>query len=231
MPETPEPVASNPPTTTAQLSENTTQATTSNEAPPSTILTAEEPTQTGAPEAYSDFKVPDGYTLDKAVVDEASPLFKEMNLTQDQAQKLADFFIKHNQASVNKLYNEFSETWKGWQNESKAWLASNGGESQVKATIGRALNQIFQKDGSPDSEAIEGFRKAMELTRAGDNPYFVRALSVMAKAFVEPRQIQGNGPSPLGQTPPNSSQLSPAERMYPGGPRTGPFIAPQPQSG
>src|SRR5258708_4608855 len=50
-------------------------------------------TPTGAPETYADFKVPDGYTLDADVAKEATTIFKALNLGQDQAQQLVDFYV------------------------------------------------------------------------------------------------------------------------------------------
>jgi hypothetical protein len=46
----------------------------------------------GAPETYEAFAVPEGVTLDEAVIAEAVPVFKDLGLKQDQAQKLVDFW-------------------------------------------------------------------------------------------------------------------------------------------
>ena len=47
----------------------------------------------GAPETYADFTVPEGSTVSKEVIGEsATPLFRELGLSQDQAQKLVDFY-------------------------------------------------------------------------------------------------------------------------------------------
>lgn len=64
--------------------------------PPETTTTPGEPAKAleplkGAPEKYGDFKVPEGITLDKAVVDRFHGVAKTANLTQDQAQALVDF--------------------------------------------------------------------------------------------------------------------------------------------
>lgn len=46
---------------------------------------------TGAPEAYEDFKLPDGMEMDADVLGEFKGLAKELNIPQAQAQKLIDF--------------------------------------------------------------------------------------------------------------------------------------------
>ena len=48
----------------------------------------------GAPESYSDFTLPDGFTWDDARKGEATTLFKELNLPQESAQKLVDAYCK-----------------------------------------------------------------------------------------------------------------------------------------
>ena len=40
-----------------------------------------------APETYADFTLPEGVELDTALLTDAAPLFKELGLTQEQAQK------------------------------------------------------------------------------------------------------------------------------------------------
>src|SRR5215471_16234978 len=47
---------------------------------------------TGAPETYEAFTVPDGFELNDDVQKQAGDLFKGMNLSQGDAQKLVDFY-------------------------------------------------------------------------------------------------------------------------------------------
>ncbi|QHA83542.1 peptidase [Pseudomonas mediterranea] len=48
----------------------------------------------GAPEAYTDFTLPDGMELDADVLGEFTAFAKELNLPQDKAQKIVDFQTK-----------------------------------------------------------------------------------------------------------------------------------------
>lgn len=52
------------------------------------------PELTGAPEAYGDFALPDGFTLDGDRKDLALSLFRDSNLSQAGAQKYIDAFTK-----------------------------------------------------------------------------------------------------------------------------------------
>lgn len=68
-----------------------------------------------APEKY-EFKVPEGMTVDQALADKVSPLFKEVGLTQEQAQKLVDVYAEHiktlgveGKAAEEKSFQKFLE--------------------------------------------------------------------------------------------------------------------------
>ena len=57
----------------------------------------------GAPEKYDAFTVPEGYNLDETAVTEFGALAKELNLTQENAQKLVDYQVKFQQAQNARL--------------------------------------------------------------------------------------------------------------------------------
>ena len=57
----------------------------------------------GAPDQYEAFKVPEGVTIDETAATEFGTLAKELNLTQENAQKLVDYQIKFQQAQNAKL--------------------------------------------------------------------------------------------------------------------------------
>src|SRR5262245_55633150 len=48
--------------------------------------------QSKAPEKYADFKIPDGMAVDAKALEAFTPALRELNLTQDQAQKLVDVY-------------------------------------------------------------------------------------------------------------------------------------------
>lgn len=63
----------------------------------------------GVPEKY-EFKVPEGQKLDEAAVKEATEVFRDLGLTNEQAQKLIDLDFKRQAASA-KAFKEQTETW------------------------------------------------------------------------------------------------------------------------
>jgi len=71
----------------------------------------------GAPEKYESFTVPEGFKLDEARVTDMSNLFKELNLTQGNAQKLVDAYCKYAQEQASAQQNADMEMRKTWRNE------------------------------------------------------------------------------------------------------------------
>lgn len=173
---------------------------------------AKEPAKAaGAPETYADFKAPEGYEIDKAAIEAAAPIFKELNLNQDQAQKLVDFYATQNKDAAEAPY-------KAWENLRNEWRDSvikdpalgdgkAGLRPEVNATIGRAIDSL-------DPAVAKDFREALVLTGAGDNPAFVKAFYNLAKQLGEGTLVKGGGPSPGGQASP-SAPRSAAAALYP----------------
>lgn len=165
-------------------------------------------TPTGAPEKYEDFKVPDGYTLDAEVAKEAGTKFKELNLSQGQAQSLIDFYVAKTQEAFQQPYKAYEDMRKGWVEEVKAHPEIGGKLDQVKTTVARAI------DGLGDAKLASDFRQAMDTTGAGDNPAFIRVFYKLAQMVTEGKATDGGKPSPLGQREPGLKP-SAAQAMYP----------------
>lgn len=165
----------------------------------------------GAPEKYETFKAPEGMEVDPALVEKATPLFKEMNLSQDQAQKLVDFWNEQVASAVEAPYNQFEDTRKSWRNELAQDKALGNGvndlKPEVKASLGRLIDSL-------PPEIQQPFKEAMVLTGAGDNPAFVRVFHNLSQRLAEGSSVKGNNPSPLGQTQPGG-QRSAAQSVFP----------------
>jgi hypothetical protein len=169
--------------------------------------------------AYTDFKAPDNYTIDPTAIADALPIFKELGLTQDQAQRLVDAQIKREialakapDAAVTAMRNE----WRGKTQADPELLATvdkNSGKTgmdAVQVNIARTL-AVLPVDLQVD------FRHAMNLTGAGDHPAFVKAFNRLAAYVTEGSHVAGGGPSALGQQKPGAStKPDAAGAMYPG---------------
>jgi hypothetical protein len=202
-------------TPTEQIPGNTPEARTSDgtlkdQSQGTTTTDAKQPdatTPTGAPEKY-EFKPADGKSLDQSAIDAAIPVFKELNLTQAQADKLMGVW----NGRVEELSKEnvkFVEAMRAdWRSQVEKDPDMAGRLDQIKSDIG-------QFKASLDPKLRADFEEAMNLTGAGDHPAFVKTFWKMSQSFIEGKHVTGRGPSPNGQEAPNQPRKSLAEMMYP----------------
>lgn len=169
---------------------------------------ADQPT--GAPETYATFNVPDGYELDEKVAKEAGEIFKSMGLSQDQAQKLVDFYTAKTTESANRPYQVWNETQQKWVREVKADAFLGPRLGQVTSTISRAIDQVSESN----PKLAEQFREVMDFTGAGNHPAFIRMFYELASMVTEGGHVAGKGPSAGGQQQPDRP-ASAAKAMYP----------------
>jgi hypothetical protein len=179
----------------------------------------EEPAAKGAPEKYEDFKAPDGVKLDPAVIAKAAPIFKELGLSQDAAQKLVDTYRELSAEAAAAPYKAYQDTVAGWLKDSQDHPDLRG-----KLGPGQEVNVRIAKllDGVPDSKLASDFREAMDITGVGNHPAFIRLMDHFAKQLTEGTHVAGNGPGPGGQSAPGTaSRPSAAASMWPNLPSAG----------
>ena len=137
----------------------------------------------GAPEKYDDFKFPEGVESDAEVMAKASELFKEIGLTQEQAQKLVDFQTNSYTAEVEKTQQAWSDQMDQWSKESKADKEFGG--------QGLKDNLVKAKAGM-DAFGNTEFKDMLEVTGIGNHPEMVRFLVKLGKEVSEHNVLQGN---------------------------------------
>jgi hypothetical protein len=71
----------------------------------------------GAPEEYSDFNLPEGFSLDESVKEQMTGLFKGMNISQEGAQKLVDAYTQRVIAQKEMELTELANRRKQWRQE------------------------------------------------------------------------------------------------------------------
>lgn len=162
-------------------------------------------TPAGAPEAYADFKLPEGYTLDPTAAKEVTSLFKNMNLSQDQAQQLVDYYAKNSMQAAEAPYKAWADLQKEWVSDINDRFGSKA--EAVRTDISRAIDSAL-----PPSLA-RSFRQALDLTGAGSNPDIVEALHIMLRGHAEGSSVRGNGPTEV-KPPGAPDRPSPAQAIY-----------------
>jgi hypothetical protein len=161
----------------------------------------------GAPEKYEDFKLPDGYQFDKASLTDAQTLFKDLNLTQEQAQKAVDLYAKNSLSAAEAPYKAWADLQKEWTGEIANRFPGDK-STAVKSMISGVIDTVL-----PPSLA-KGLRTALDITGAGSHPDVVEALSILLKPLSEGTPVRGNGPSKEGQVAPGSGPPSIADALY-----------------
>lgn len=169
-----------------------------------------KPEATGAPEKYADFTLPEGATLDAPTIEKASALFKDLNLSQPQAQSLVDFYQGQVKAAADAGAQAYKDMVEGWGAELKADKDIGGKLPAVSASIGKMLDSLG------DPALTTAVKDAMNLTGAGNHPAIVKAMAKLADMVNEGTHVQGKGPSPHGQTQTGqTAKPSAAQALYP----------------
>jgi hypothetical protein len=167
----------------------------------------------GAPDAYAEYKVPDGYTLDPAIKTEADAIFKGMGLSQEQAQSLVDFYTSKTTEAFNAPFKAYQDMTADWRKE-----ASDHPDLRGKLGPGQEVNVRISKalDTLGDPKLVSDFKQLMDLTGAGNNQAFIRVIDRFAQKVTEGTHVAGRGPSRAGQSEPGRAERpSAAEAIWP----------------
>jgi hypothetical protein len=158
-----------------------------------------EPPAAEVPEVYADFAAPEGVALDPALVEDLKGVAKELKLTQEGAQKLADLGVKQAQAFVAAGEQAVAAEQASWLTASRA-DAEIGGE-KLKATLADAKAGLAAF-GSPQ------IGEFLRDTKLNTHPEFIRLFAKLGKLVAEDKFV------PSSPTATNAEK-SYADRLYP----------------
>lgn len=153
----------------------------------------------GAPENYEDFKMPDGMELDKERMEAFLPIAKELNLSQDKAQKLVDFYA----TAVKDITTQQQQMWADTLDEWKETAVSDseyGGKKFQESIVAakRALDTFGSKK----------LREALDQTGMGNHPELIRMLVKVGTAV-------SNDKFEFGKSSAQDTVRDPAKILYP----------------
>jgi hypothetical protein len=130
------------------------------------------------PEAYADFTAPEGMQLDTDVLGDLKALGKELNLTQENAQKVFDLGVKLQQRNAE-----------AWQAQMQKWVGEVkadkeiGGDKLVE-NLGFAKKAVEQFGGKELMDYLDS-------SGLGDHPSMVRAFYRIGKAISDDSFVPG----------------------------------------
>jgi len=143
------------------------------------------PVKQEAPEKYADFALPEGVTMDKAMLEKASAEFKAMNLSQEQAQKLVTIQAEHAKAMNAEIINSFKKQVSDWKDQT---VKLYGNEFEKKSGVAAAAIDRF---GSPE------LRQLLNDTGLGNHPDVVKFFVSVGEKMAEDQP--GEGKKPQGE--------------------------------
>lgn len=129
---------------------------------------------TGAPEEYADFKMPEGVALDGEMTGEFKTVAKELNLTQDQAQRLADLGARQAQKAAGANTEVIKQARAEWSAAAAADKEFGGEGFKGNMAYARKALDTF---GTPE------LRDVLNGSGLGDHPEFIRFMYRAGKAI------------------------------------------------
>lgn len=150
---------------------------------------AEEKPADGAPEAYEEFKAPDGIELDPEVMPEVHEIFKELGLSQDKAQEVFEKFlgIQQKLAGTPEQQMQAAEQQIVALNTRLAEECKNlpgiGGEKFAESLS--IASKVMQNFGTPE------FRSLIAYTGVGSHPEFFKMMVAIGSKMSPDNFVQG----------------------------------------
>jgi len=187
---------------TTALTEETSTTTTQVVGEENTGESASDDTGDGgqetSPETYADFTMPEGVELNEALLAEATPVFQELGLNQEQAQKLVDLHAQQVQAGEVGQVEAYTQMMDDWREQSMNDKEFGGDKFEESVGIARAA---LDKFGTPE------LKELLEDHGVGNHPEVIRFMVNVGKLTAE--DVPGS------QASPTSQKGDRAERLYP----------------
>lgn len=147
----------------------------------------------GAPEQY-EFKAPEGKEFSPEVIGAFSEVAKELNLSQDDAQKVID---KIAPAFAERQANALAQASTAWAESAKTDKEFGGDKLPENLAVAKKALDTF---GTPE------LRTLLNDSGLGNHPEIIRAFYRAGKAISEDRFVGGGA---------KDASIDPAKRMFP----------------
>lgn len=143
--------------------------------------------------------MPEGVTVDQALLDALSPKFAAKGMTTREAQELADEFIKVEQGRRESANKNWAETVAKWVDDAKADPTMGGAKWDATASMAKKAIDAL---GTPE------LKEYLQATGGGNHPELIRIFAKVGPMISEDNPaIGGAGGS--------GKPAEPAHRMFP----------------
>jgi hypothetical protein len=141
------------------------------------------------PDTYADFTMPEGMQLDETALTDAAPIFKELGLNQEQAQKVVDLYAAQVQAGSQKQIDDFNQLVSDWGDQSKNDSEFGGDKFDENVKVAQAA---VAKYGTPE------LKQLLSDHGVGSHPEVVRFMVRVGHTLKE--DVPGTSGSASAQT-------------------------------
>lgn len=125
-----------------------------------------------APEEYAAFELPDGVEMDQATLERALPVFKEHNLSQEQAQGMANVYADLKQAEAEAYAQQIDD-----------WAASVKADKEIGGDAYDAT--VANSSRAVDTYGDQELKDLLNSTGLGNHPAVVRFANNVGKQLGE----------------------------------------------
>ena len=154
----------------------------------------------GAPEQYEEFKAPEGQQFDPEVLNNFKEIAKDLNLSQEAAQKMLD---KMAPVVAQRQVEQIEALRTQWAEQSTADKEFGGEKLSENLGVARKALDTF---GSPELKSL------LNESGLGNHPEFIRLLYRAGKAIGEDSFVGGNKSAGKAQPTSNADY---AASLYP----------------
>jgi len=146
-----------------------------------------------------DLKMPDGVELDTELAGALGPEFKELGLTNAQAQKLVDKYIETQQARAKAQGEGWANTVAGWVETAKTDPEIGGAKWEGTVKVASGVVGRFGTDA---------LKEYLNASGAGNHPEMIRFMAKVGAVIGEDKPA-------ISETPGRQVAADRAEIMYP----------------
>lgn len=146
------------------------------------------------PVEYTDFTLPEGFHVEEGLMGEFKEVAKELNLSQENAQKLVDLQTKFTLAQA-----------KNWETVKSDWVKAAKSDGEIGG--GKWDENVATARQAIDQFGSDELKAALDSTGVGNHPEFIRFAFRVGKALKEDGMLSGSN---RGESP-----RDPAKILFP----------------
>lgn len=142
-------------------------------------------TKAGPPEKY-EFTMPEGVQLDTALLEKAEPILRELSLTNEQANKLANVIAEQRVLEAQRQSEAYAQQVDDWGKQAREDKEFGGAAFETNVAMAQKALGAF---GTPEL-------KAFLSAGLGNHPELIRAFVKVGKAMGEDGGVSASSKTP-----------------------------------